>query len=92
MFCVGVYVRVHGLCCAVPRDASGDPSRILDDGKMCIRTCVRVCALALCSKTFLLIVSTYTVTSFSTTLKVTPEMFIFPKSKHPGVDMIDNRI
>lgn len=35
---------------------------------------------------------TYTVTSFSTTLKVTPEMFIFPKSKHPGVDMIDNRI
>ena len=35
---------------------------------------------------------TYTVTSFSTTLKVTPEMFTFPKSKHPGVDMIDNRI
>ena len=51
MFCVGVYVRVHGLCCAVPRDASGDPSRILDDGKMCIRTCVRVCAIALCCKT-----------------------------------------
>ena len=35
---------------------------------------------------------TYTVTSFSTTLKVTSEMFTFPKSKHPGVDMIDNRI
>jgi outer membrane lipoprotein carrier protein len=35
---------------------------------------------------------TYTVTSFSTTLKVVPGMFTFPADKHPGVDLIDNRI
>ena len=35
---------------------------------------------------------TYTVTSFSTTLEVKPGMFTFPAEKHPGVDLIDNRI
>ena len=35
---------------------------------------------------------TYTVTSFSTTLEVEPGMFTFPAEKHPGVDLIDNRI
>ena len=35
---------------------------------------------------------TYTVTSFSTTLEVVPGMFTFPAEKHPGVDLIDNRI
>ena len=35
---------------------------------------------------------TYTVTSFSTTLQVVPGMFTFPAEKHPGVDLIDNRI
>lgn len=35
---------------------------------------------------------TYTVTSFSTSLEVKPGMFTFPAEKHPGVDLIDNRI
>lgn len=35
---------------------------------------------------------TYTVKSFSTTLEVVPGMFTFPAEKHPGVDLIDNRI
>ena len=35
---------------------------------------------------------TYTVKSFSTSLDVVPGMFIFPAEKHPGVDLIDNRI
>lgn len=35
---------------------------------------------------------TYTVTSFSTSLEVKPGMFTFPADKHPGVDLIDNRI
>ena len=35
---------------------------------------------------------TYTVTSFSTTLNVVPGMFTFPVEKHPGVDLIDNRL
>ena len=35
---------------------------------------------------------TYTVKSFSTSLKVVPGMFTFPAEKHPGVDLIDNRI
>ena len=35
---------------------------------------------------------TYTVKSFSTTLDVLPGMFTFPAEKHPGVDLIDNRI
>ena len=35
---------------------------------------------------------TYTVKSFSTTLEVVPGMFTFPADKHPGVDLIDNRI
>ena len=35
---------------------------------------------------------TYTVKSFSTTLEVMPGMFTFPAEKHPGVDLIDNRI
>lgn len=35
---------------------------------------------------------TYTVTSFSTTLNVVPGMFTFPAEKHPGVDLIDNRL
>ena len=35
---------------------------------------------------------TYTVKSFSTTLEVVPGMFSFPAEKHPGVDLIDNRI
>ena len=35
---------------------------------------------------------TYTVKRFSTSLDVTPGMFVFPAEKHPGVDMIDNRI
>jgi outer membrane lipoprotein-sorting protein len=35
---------------------------------------------------------TYTVTSFSTTLNVMPGMFTFPAEKHPGVDLIDNRL
>lgn len=35
---------------------------------------------------------TYTVTSFSTELKVRPGMFTFPKDKHPGVNFIDNRL
>ena len=35
---------------------------------------------------------TYTVTSFSTTLEVKRGMFTFPSEKHPGVDLIDNRI
>ena len=35
---------------------------------------------------------TYTVKSFSTTLEVAPGMFTFPAEKHPGVDLIDNRI
>ncbi len=35
---------------------------------------------------------TYTVTSFSTSLEVKPGMFTFPVDKHPGVDLIDNRI
>ena len=35
---------------------------------------------------------TYTVKSFSTTLEVVPRMFTFPAEKHPGVDLIDNRI
>ena len=35
---------------------------------------------------------TYTVTSFSTSLKVVPGMFTFPADKHPGVDLIDNRL
>ena len=35
---------------------------------------------------------TYTVKSFSTTLEVKPNMFVFPKEKHPGVNFIDNRI
>lgn len=34
----------------------------------------------------------YTVTSFSTTLNVVPGMFTFPAEKHPGVDLIDNRL
>lgn len=35
---------------------------------------------------------TYTVTSFSTELKVRPGMFTFPKDQHPGVNFIDNRL
>ena len=35
---------------------------------------------------------TYTVKTFSTTLDVVPGMFTFPVDKHPGVDLIDNRI
>ena len=35
---------------------------------------------------------TYTVKTFSTTLEVVPGMFTFPVDKHPGVDLIDNRI
>ena len=35
---------------------------------------------------------TYTVNSFSTSLKVTPNMFTFPVDKHPGVELIDNRL
>ena len=35
---------------------------------------------------------TYTVKSFSTTLEVEPDMFRFPEEKHPGVELIDNRI
>ena len=36
---------------------------------------------------------TYTVKSFSTTLeRGLPGMFTFPAEKHPGVDLIDNRI
>jgi outer membrane lipoprotein carrier protein len=35
---------------------------------------------------------TYTVKSFSTALEVVPGMFTFPAEKHPGVDLIDNRI
>ena len=35
---------------------------------------------------------TYTVKRFSTSLDVTPGMFVFPAEKHPGVEMIDNRI
>ena len=35
---------------------------------------------------------TYTVKTFSTTLEVVPGMFTFPVEKHPGVDLIDNRI
>ena len=35
---------------------------------------------------------TYTVTSFSTSLEVKPGMFTFPVDKHPGVDLVDNRI
>lgn len=35
---------------------------------------------------------TYTLTSFSTSLEVKPGMFTFPADKHPGVDLIDNRI
>ena len=35
---------------------------------------------------------TYTVKSFSTSLELVPGMFTFPAEKHPGVDLIDNRI
>ena len=35
---------------------------------------------------------TYTVTSFSTSLEIKPGMFTFPAEKHPGVELIDNRI
>ena len=35
---------------------------------------------------------TYTVTSFSTSLEVKEGMFVFPAAKHPGVDLIDNRL
>jgi outer membrane lipoprotein-sorting protein len=35
---------------------------------------------------------TYTVKRFSTSLDVTPGMFVFPAQKHPGVEIIDNRI
>ena len=35
---------------------------------------------------------TYTVKSFSTSLKVKLGMFTFPASKHPGVNVIDNRL
>jgi len=35
---------------------------------------------------------TYTVKSFSTSLEVKPGMFTFPASKHPGVNVIDNRL
>lgn len=35
---------------------------------------------------------TYTVKSFSTKLDIVPGMFSFPAEKHPGVDLIDNRI
>ena len=35
---------------------------------------------------------TYTVKSFSTSLEVKPGMFTFPSSKHPGVNVIDNRL
>ena len=35
---------------------------------------------------------TYTVKTFSTSLEVRPGMFTFPADKHPGVDLIDNRL
>ena len=35
---------------------------------------------------------TYTVKSFSTKLDIVPGMFSFPAEKHPGVDLIANRI
>ena len=35
---------------------------------------------------------TYTVRSFSTSLDAKPTMFVFPSDKHPGVNLIDNRL